>query len=114
MMTISRTYTFEAAHFLPRVPEGHKCGRMHGHSYRLTVAVRGEPGADGWVMDFAEIDAVVSPIASGLDHSVLNDRIANPTSEALAAWFAAEVGAALPLAWIEVSETERSAARWEP
>jgi 6-pyruvoyltetrahydropterin/6-carboxytetrahydropterin synthase len=113
-MIISRTYTFEAAHFLPRVPEGHKCRRLHGHSYRVTVAVRGEPNADGWVMDFAEIDAVASPVAKGLDHTLLNERLPNPTSELLAAWFAEEIGKALPLAWIEVSETERSAARWEP
>ena len=55
--TLQRTYTFEAAHRLPYVPEGHKCGQMHGHSYRVTVMVRGPIGAMGWVCDFADIDA---------------------------------------------------------
>lgn len=111
--TISRTYTFEAAHFLPHVPEGHKCRRLHGHSYRVTVGVRGPVTAAGWVMDFGDVDSVVAPIVKGLDHSLLNERIPNPTSELLARWFADELIGALPIVWVEVSETERSAARWE-
>lgn len=112
--TITRTYTFEAAHFLPHVPEGHKCRRLHGHSYTVVVGVRGPVEASGWVMDFADVDAVAAPIVRGLDHSLLNERLPNPTSELLAAWIAEEIGGALPLAWVEVSETERSSARWEP
>src|SRR5262245_16944856 len=59
---LERTYRFEAAHFLPRVPEGHKCARMHGHSYVISIAVEGEIDPDrGWLMDFAEIDEHVMP-----------------------------------------------------
>lgn len=109
--TIRRTYTFEAAHFLPFVCEGHKCGRMHGHSYRVTAHVRGSVGDDGMVCDFAVIDDVFRPLVARLDHSTLNDTIANPTSELLAAWLIAQARDALPmLHGIEVSETERSSA----
>src|SRR5690606_39374145 len=63
LMEIFREFTFEAAHRLPNVPEGHKCARLHGHSFRLTVYVRGEVGArSGWVMDFADLKAAVAPV----------------------------------------------------
>lgn len=113
MITITRIYRFESAHYLPRVPEGHKCGRMHGHSYELTVEVAGDVGADGWVMDFAELDAVVDPLVKSLDHRCLNDIVENPTSENLATWIAKRLSP-LNLAAVTVSETPRSRARWTP
>jgi 6-pyruvoyltetrahydropterin/6-carboxytetrahydropterin synthase len=108
--TLRREYTFEAAHLLPHVPAGHKCGRMHGHSYRVTVLVRGpvDPVA-GWVCDFAEIDWMVRPIIARLDHSTLNDTLPNPTSEMLCAWLLRELAAVPHLYAVEVCETERSA-----
>lgn len=114
MISIARTYRFESAHWLPRVPEGHKCGRLHGHSYELTVEVAGPVGADGWVMDFADVDAVVDPLVKSLDHRCLNDLLENPTSENLAAWIAAQLARSLSLASVTVSETPRSRARWTP
>ena len=57
-MEVFREFTFEAAHRLPRVPEGHKCGRLHGHSYRAEIHVRGPVRPDtGWVLDFADLKA---------------------------------------------------------
>lgn len=108
--TLRRTYTFEAAHRLPHVPAGHKCGAMHGHSYRVTVVVRGpvDP-VFGWVCDFAEIDAVARPIIARLDHSMLNDVLWNPTSELLCAWLLRELAAVPHLYAVEVCETGRSA-----
>jgi 6-pyruvoyltetrahydropterin/6-carboxytetrahydropterin synthase len=82
-------YHFEAAHFLPNVADGHKCKRMHGHSYTVVVTVEGEVDpAMGWVIDFGDIDVVVGPVIAGLDHRLLNELpgLANPTSELLAAW----------------------------
>lgn len=107
--TLRRTYTFEAAHRLPLVCEGHKCGRIHGHSYRVTVVVRGpvDPVA-GWVCDFAEIDAVAKPVIARLDHTMLNDVMPNPTSELLAAWLIREFATVPHLYAVTVSETERS------
>lgn len=107
--TLRRTYTFEAAHRLPHVPAGHKCGRMHGHSYRVTVLVRGKISAMGWVCDFAEIDAVARPVIARLDHSMLNDVLWNPTSENLCAWLLRELATVPHLYAVEVCETERSA-----
>ena len=76
-MTISeifREFTFEAAHRLPNVPEGHKCARLHGHSYRVEVHVAGDVGpVSGWVMDFADIKAAFKPLEDRLDHHYLNE-----------------------------------------
>ena len=67
-MEISKTFGFESAHSLPNVPEGHKCARVHGHSFRCVVRVQGDVGADtGWVMDFADLKAAVQPTIDALD-----------------------------------------------
>ena len=82
-----RTFTFDAAHRLVNAPEGHKCRRMHGHSYRVDIHVTGDvdPHA-GWVMDFGQIKEAVEPIVAELDHSCLNDipGLENSTSEMVA------------------------------
>jgi queuosine biosynthesis protein QueD len=87
---LTKSYAFEAAHRLPMVPADHKCARMHGHSFRVEVAVAGEVDArSGWLTDFADITAVVEPLlASELDHRTLNDvpGLENPTSEHLCRW----------------------------
>ena len=88
---LERSYRFEAAHFLPKVPPGHKCARMHGHSYLIEVAIEGELDPErGWVMDFArDRRATPTPLVQQLDHQVLNEieGLANPTSELLAVWW---------------------------
>ena len=84
---IFREFTFEAAHRLPYVPEGHKCARLHGHSYRIEVRVGGEVGGEtGWIVDFADISAAFKPLHAVLDHHYLNEvpGLENPTSENLA------------------------------
>jgi 6-pyruvoyltetrahydropterin/6-carboxytetrahydropterin synthase len=86
---IFKEFTFEAAHRLPNVPEGHKCARLHGHSYRVEVRVGGEVGEEsGWVVDFADLSAAFKPLHSQLDHYYLNEvpGLENPTSEVLAKW----------------------------
>ena len=88
-MEINKSFTFEAAHHLPNVPLDHKCRRLHGHSFHLTVHVEGPIGADtGWVMDFADLKAACRPIHDQLDHRYLNeiDGLENPTSEHIARW----------------------------
>jgi 6-pyruvoyltetrahydropterin/6-carboxytetrahydropterin synthase len=109
---LERTFRFEAAHFLPRVPPGHKCSRMHGHSYQLDVVIEGAIDPElGWLIDFAEIDEKVSPLVKKLDHHVLNeiDGLANPTSELLAVWLWERLVIALPgLAEVVISETPTS------
>ncbi len=107
-----REYRFEAAHFLPRVPEGHKCARMHGHSYLVVVVIEGEIDPElGWVMDFSAIDEHVLPLTRTLDHRVLNelDDLANPTSELLAVWLWDRIRPSLPLlVEVHVAETPTS------
>lgn len=86
---IYREFTFEAAHRLPNVPEGHKCARLHGHSYLAAVHVSGPVGEDtGWVQDFGDIKAAFKPLEEQLDHHYLNEvpGLENPTSEVLAKW----------------------------
>jgi 6-pyruvoyltetrahydropterin/6-carboxytetrahydropterin synthase len=105
---LERSYKFEAAHFLPKVPPGHKCARMHGHSYVITVAVEGEIDPElGWLVDFAAIDEHVSPVIKQLDHQTLNeiDGLANPTCELLAAWLWRRLSGLTGLAEVVVQET---------
>ena len=108
-MELFKDFTFEAAHRLPNVPEGHKCARLHGHSFHVRVAVSGEVDPRlGWVMDFADIKAVVKPIIEELDHYYLNDipGLENPTSENLAKWIWDRLYPNLPqLGRVEIRET---------
>ncbi|RJO70834.1 6-carboxytetrahydropterin synthase QueD [Nocardia panacis] len=107
-MEIFREFTFEAAHRLPNTPEGHKCARLHGHSFRVEVHVRGEVDErTGWVMDFAEIKSAVAPLYERLDHHYLNEieGLENPTSENLARWLWERLAGTLPLSAIQVRET---------
>jgi 6-pyruvoyltetrahydropterin/6-carboxytetrahydropterin synthase len=104
-----KDFRFEAAHYLPLVPEGHKCRRMHGHSFRGEVAVRGaiDP-ATGWVMDFAELKAAVNPLVKRLDHYLLNEieELENPTSEVLSVWIWKQLAPTLPLLYrVTIEET---------
>ena len=85
--TITRVYLVQAAHQLHGLREGHKCARLHGHNYRIEVTVDGPVDARGFVLDAEEIDAAIGSTLMGqLDHRTLNDVIAQPTAENIAAW----------------------------
>lgn len=86
---IAKEFTFEAAHRLPHVPEGHKCHRLHGHSFRVRISVKGPVDEHfGWIVDFQEIRDAWAPIFELLDHRYLNEvsGLENPTSENVAAF----------------------------
>ncbi|GAA4243201.1 6-carboxytetrahydropterin synthase QueD [Dactylosporangium darangshiense] len=107
-MEIFREFTFEAAHQLPNVPAGHKCARLHGHSYRVEVHVDGDVDpVTGWVMDFGDIKKAFQPLHDQLDHYYLNEvpGLKNPTSEVLARWIWDRLIDQLPLSAVEVRET---------
>lgn len=107
---IAATYSFEAAHRLPNLPDGHKCKRLHGHNYRLDVVIEGPLDERGFVMDYAELDAVVQPLVDQLDHQYLNDiaGLENPTSEVMALWFRSRIVGVLDLTpTIRIWETPR-------
>jgi len=99
-MEIFKEFTIEAAHWLPNVPEGHKCRRLHGHSFHIEVHVSGPVDPHfGWVMDFAELKASFQAVEDRIDHRCLNDveGLENPTSEILACWIWQKISPALPL-----------------
>lgn len=106
---LSKSFGFEAAHWLPCFPEGHKCRRMHGHSFRVDVIVEGELDPSvGYLIDFADIKRATEPIERALDHRCLNEiaGLENPTSEMVAAWIWARLKPELPmLSEIVVHET---------
>ena len=107
-MEIFREFTFEAAHRLPHVPDGHKCGRLHGHSYRVEIRVAGPvQETAGWVVDFADIKAAWAALDDQLDHRYLNevDGLGNPTSENVARWIWDRLTTSLPLSAVTVRET---------
>ena len=109
MTEIYKEFRFEAAHRLPNVPDGHKCARLHGHSFAVVVHVEGEIGpTTGWVTDFADLEQAFEPLHEQLDHVYLNDvpGLDNPTSEVLARWIWERLTGPLPgLSQIVVQET---------
>ncbi len=88
-MEIFREFTFDSAHCLDHLPPGHKCARIHGHTYRLVVYVNGplDPVL-GWIVDFAEIKRLTREVLQHLDHHFLNevDGLDQPTTEHIAMW----------------------------
>lgn len=108
-MEIYKEFHFEAAHRLPHVPAGHKCARLHGHSFHVRLSVSGDIGKiSGWVMDFSDLKAAFKPILDELDHHYLNDipGLENPTSEQIARWIWQRLEPVLPtLSAVEIRET---------
>lgn len=108
---ISKEFRFEAAHRLPNVHEGHKCGRIHGHSFKARITVAGPLDERlGWVLDFADLKEIVEPYIAMMDHNYLNDieGLENPTSENVALWLVHKIQPRLrnvQLKSISVSET---------
>jgi 6-pyruvoyltetrahydropterin/6-carboxytetrahydropterin synthase len=115
-MEIYKQFQIEAAHRLPNLPVGHKCHRLHGHSFRVRVYVTGSVDEErGWVVDFADISTAFAPIYRMLDHNYLNDidGLENPTSENLSRWIWAHLAPELKgLSQIEIQETCTSGCRY--
>lgn len=115
--SLIKSFSFEAAHWLPTFPEGHKCRRLHGHSFRVDVEVTGDVLPEkGYLIDYGEIKKAVSPIREQLDHYLLNDieGLENPTAEMIARWIYDRLKPMLPmLVAVQIHETCTSTARYE-
>jgi 6-pyruvoyltetrahydropterin/6-carboxytetrahydropterin synthase len=109
-MKIVQAFTFEAAHRLPRVPQTHRCSKVHGHSYRVELELEGEVDKEsGLVVDFFDVESTFQPLLEQLDHQLLNDveGLDNPTSENIAMWIWNRAAPALPqLSRIVIHETD--------
>jgi 6-pyruvoyltetrahydropterin/6-carboxytetrahydropterin synthase len=116
-MILFRQFTFDSAHFLPNVPEGHKCKEVHGHTYRMVIYMEDTiKKNEGWVMDFAEVKKVIYPILEVVDHKLLNniEGLENPTCELIAVWLWNKIKPQLPiLTKIELHETPTSGVIYE-
>ena len=113
---LTKTFHFEAAHDLPTFPDGHKCRRLHGHSFRFDVIVEGDVDpAKGYLIDYGDIKKAADPIVKRLDHYYLNEieGLSNPTSEVIAKWLFDQLKPSLPmLSAIIVYETCTSACEY--
>lgn len=113
-MIIFKKFHFDSAHYLPNVPEGHKCRALHGHTYQLTIFIDDKIDAQiGWVMDFAIIKQITKKILEEIDHKLLNEvaGLENPTCEHLTIWLWKKIKQKIPtLVKIELNETPTSGA----
>ena len=116
VLTLSRWAVFQCAHHLPKMPDGHKCRRVHGHTYKLTITCRGNLEPDGLIFDNALVDEVLQVVVAQLDHRNLNELDLpisdNPTAERMVCWIwvlASHVPVVGEHLWrIELEEGDRS------
>jgi 6-pyruvoyltetrahydropterin/6-carboxytetrahydropterin synthase len=109
--------SFDSAHYLPHVLDGHPCGRMHGHTYRVRIEVEGPVHhVKGWVIDYTDVKKCWEPIKRRLDHQTLNEvaGLQNPTCEHIAQYIWGELSESITgLCRIELRETERCGVVYE-
>ena len=111
-----KRFQFEAAHQLPNVPVGHKCGRMHGHSFQVIVHANIQLGSNNLSIDYETLSNLWSPIDNLLNYNCLNDieGLNNPTSEILAKWIWEKIILNLPsLSCVSVYETALCGAHFD-
>ena len=117
MVRLKRQFQFEAAHYLPTFPEGHKCRRMHGHSFKVDVVVEGQVDPDrGYLIDYGTIKELCEPVRRRLDHYLLNEieGLENPTAESLARWVWERLALALGAAATEAGPVKVSGLQARP
>jgi 6-pyruvoyltetrahydropterin/6-carboxytetrahydropterin synthase len=112
MFEVRKTKKFDAAHYLPE--HGGKCKRLHGHTWKVTVCCQAPRlNEAGMVVDFARVSLAMNHAIETLDHSLINDSIANPTAENIARWVWSRVSImAAECVWVEVQESAGNVARY--
>jgi 6-pyruvoyltetrahydropterin/6-carboxytetrahydropterin synthase len=113
---IWRRYSFQAAHRLPNVPHGHKCGRMHGHGFEVIIHATQDLASKEMGVDYDQIDTFWAPIFAELNCACLNDieGLENPTSELIASWIWNRLKSSFPeLTWVTVYETATCGAHFD-
>jgi 6-pyruvoyltetrahydropterin/6-carboxytetrahydropterin synthase len=116
MLTVFATFSFEAAHFLPFVSKGHKCGRVHGHNWTVEISARGALQTEGWIIDYYDLQKAWLDVYSQIDHRLLNDieGLENPTAESIAPWIGSRLRVAIPSVFrVCVRETPNFGVTWE-
>lgn len=117
LMKIYKEFFFDSAHYLPKVEEGHPCKRMHGHTYKLRIWIKGKIDPEkGWLVDFGDIKKIIKPLVDQLDHRCLNEieGLENPTSENLCIWIWQKIKPQIPgLCEVDIFETPSSGAVYE-
>ena len=116
MAHVWRRFRFQAAHRLPNVPTGHKCGRMHGHGFEVILHAKQDLGAHALCIDYDHLDEIWAPLHRELDYRCLNEieGLSNPTSEIISSWLWERLKPALPeLCWITVFETGSCGANFD-
>jgi 6-pyruvoyltetrahydropterin/6-carboxytetrahydropterin synthase len=111
-----RRYVIQSAHRLPNVPDGHKCGRMHGHGFEIIIHANQDLGDRDLSIDYDYLDSLWAPIHAELNYACLNDLpgLENPTSEVLSSWLWQRLKPQLPqLSWITVFETASCGANYD-
>ncbi len=97
---LKQHFQIESARSLPHLPKTHPCSRVHGHSFKIILTLKGplDPVL-GWVQDYHEISENFKPLLQKLDHNLLNEikGLENPTSENLALWIFNGLKPVLPL-----------------
>ncbi|USQ96985.1 6-carboxytetrahydropterin synthase [Caulobacter sp. RL271] len=103
---ITKAAFFDAAHFIEQGPTDHRYRKLHGHSFKVEVSVRGEMSEEGWVADLETLDVALKAVAAELDHGLLNDKpgLEVPTLERLCLYFAERLKVQFPgLSRVELS-----------
>ncbi|MDM4768500.1 6-carboxytetrahydropterin synthase [Pelomonas sp. SE-A7] len=111
-----RRYRFQAAHQLPNVPAGHKCGRMHGHGFEVILHANQDLGERDLSIDYDHLDEIWAPLHIELNYQCLNgiEGLSNPTSEVISAWLWQRLKPQLPeLSWVTVYETGSCGANFD-
>ena len=118
MYTISKEFHFSSSHQLNDLPEGHQCGRLHGHNYVLRVFLQSpELNDKGFVQDYGELKSIKKFVDEVLDHRHLNDvfPLHNTTVENMSKIIYDMFKAEYPLLLaVEMSETPKTLCRYQP